>query len=530
MARYSFSDTTLTALGDVVRSKSEATVYEWRTSAPETVRMGTPNAGPEWGTSTGEYNPNDIAFYRDGKSAGYGLYYFKCENADHFDFKLGVFYSGEDYAVIRVYKGEIISSQIDSSTPVVTFNYNQRHFNLNEFSDMSTTLAGGSYTIVVGHNTKGQFLNEYWMADITAYDADNNMLPIEFCGDNKKLYTLAEMTEIVDGLPATPAPIVLSGTQTYGCASALASSFIKLFPDLVTTSELGDVSYMFNNYKLTTIPFALNCSTYSSYHNMSNMFSNAYYLKELPSIPYAKPYGIAYLINGCSSLKEVPAGWADGWDWSYFHTNNYSAGNATFYGCEGLRRIDPGFLKHCWSRYNSTYSSAHYNQFYNCYSLDEVIGLGVSNQSFTSNMFMNTFNNCYRLKRVVFDTNEDGSAKTANWKNQTIHLTSLVGDASYVYKTNSPEIYPKRVTDDATYELYKDDLDWWTSDYRYARYNHDSAVETINSLPDCSASGGTNTIQFYGIMGSLTDGGAINTLTEEEIAVATAKGWTVTIS
>ena len=67
----------------------------------------------------------------------------------------------------------------------------------------------------------------------------------------------------------------------------------------------------------------------------------------------------------------------------------------------------------------------------------------------------------------------------------------------------------------------------------YSRYNHDSAVRTINSLPDTSAyltaNGGTNTIIFKGASGASTDGGAINTLTEEEIAVATAKGWTVSL-
>jgi hypothetical protein len=68
----------------------------------------------------------------------------------------------------------------------------------------------------------------------------------------------------------------------------------------------------------------------------------------------------------------------------------------------------------------------------------------------------------------------------------------------------------------------------------YSRYNHDSAVETINSLPDTSAylaeNGGTNTIQFNSVSGKLTDGGAINTLTEEEIAVAVARGWTVSFT
>lgn len=77
-------------------------------------------------------------------------------------------------------------------------------------------------------------------------------------------------------------------------------------------------------------------------------------------------------------------------------------------------------------------------------------------------------------------------------------------------------------------------IDSWTTQREYSRYNHDSAVRTINSLPDTSeyleTAGGSNTICFKGDAGSLTDGGAINTLTEEEIAVAAAKGWTITYS
>ena len=88
------------------------------------------------------------------------------------------------------------------------------------------------------------------------------------------------------------------------------------------------------------------------------------------------------------------------------------------------------------------------------------------------------------------------------------------------------------IKDDATYQLLKNNEDSWTRNVAYSRYNHDSAVETINTLPDTSAylaeSGGTtNIIQFRGVNGSATDGGAINTLTEAEIAVAAAKGWSV---
>ena len=130
-------------------------------------------------------------------------------------------------------------------------------------------------------------------------------------------------------------------------------------------------------------------------------------------------------------------------------------------------------------------------------------------------------------------------------KNQTIDMgeTRYIG---YIPSQNTDEQIEKyyldaetgvtmdtRVVDAATYEALKNNPNWWTSDVAYSRYNHDSAVETINSLPDTSAylasDGGTNTIKFLGASGSATDGGAISTLTAEEIAVATAKGWTVTL-
>lgn len=103
----------------------------------------------------------------------------------------------------------------------------------------------------------------------------------------------------------------------------------------------------------------------------------------------------------------------------------------------------------------------------------------------------------------------------------------------------------KRVSDATTYEALKNDPDYYvynnnTQTYDgkqvkvgllYSRYNHTSAVETINSLPDCSAYcaeiNNTNTIEFKKYSGALTDGGGVNTLTEQEIAVATNKGWTV---
>ena len=103
---------------------------------------------------------------------------------------------------------------------------------------------------------------------------------------------------------------------------------------------------------------------------------------------------------------------------------------------------------------------------------------------------------------------------------------SNTSQAGYITNYNSGITADKEVTA-ANYAELKDDPDYWTQDVAYSRYNRTSAVETINSLPDASANTSSHTIKFKGEAGSATDGGAINTLTEEEIAVATAKGWTV---
>ena len=168
--------------------------------------------------------------------------------------------------------------------------------------------------------------------------------------------------------------------------------------------------------------------------------------------------------------------------------------------------------------------------------LDELVNLPLPYTAvMTSNMFLSTFYSNSRLKALTFATNEDGTPLIKQWKSQTLDLLNNIGYAPYADTLlGCGAVIDKQVLDNATYQALKNDPDCWTAKLEYSRYNHDSAVETINSLPDTSAylttAGGTNTIKFKGAAGSATDGGAINTLTEEEIAVATAKGWTVSFA
>jgi hypothetical protein len=294
---------------------------------------------------------------------------------------------------------------------------------------------------------------------------------------------------------------------------------------------------------LEEIPFDINIT------NSAKIFTNMFYnLNKIKSVPYiigperTPPTATSSCLNlngifqYCYKLKYIPDDWfwkivpnKDFWDKQATITTQSSS--SLFTACYSLRECpDISMLGGVWT---SAYNNLFYNLFYGCYALDKAENLPIISRSITSNYFNGTFYNCYMLKELTFETNEDGTPKTAQWKNQTIDLTGNVGypgtNSNYLYVYNSGITADKQVIDDATYQALKNDPDWHSTKLDYSRYNKISAINTINSLPDCSATG-TNTIKFKGASGSLTDGGAINTLTEEEIAVATAKGWTVSLS
>ena len=316
--------------------------------------------------------------------------------------------------------------------------------------------------------------------------------------------------------------------------------FIDNYGNRITTKSIGAIAECFyNSTNLNKIPFDLNISSTCS--NFDSIFSFCSLLKEVPyiigperSAPTSNYTGILELpdmFNGCRFLREIPEDYfwklvpnADYWESA---KNYYGDRDYMFASCSSLRKLPDISMLASGERYSSC---LYYSGFNLCISLDEIINLPVITATFTSNAFYVTFEYCGRLKNIIFETNEDGTPKTANWKSQVIDLITC-GWVSPTYKSlvlnqNSGITIDKEVIDDATYQALKDDPDWFSSSSLYCRYNHDSAVNTINSLPDTSAYG-TNTIKFSGRAGELTDGGAINTLTEEEIAVAAAKGWTV---
>ena len=324
--------------------------------------------------------------------------------------------------------------------------------------------------------------------------------------------------------------LTITGNCSYRFAYKGWNWFLEQYGDEITTKDITNGDYMFSNLdNLTSIPFDINFTS-SSMVDCNWLFNNCKALTELPYIK-GKIGSTTSMFYNLYKLKEIPEDWADYIDWSGLQTSTSKPMSSMFNGCYSLRKIPANLMSNLWSN-GAYYYSVFSTSFNSLYALDEIKGIMPKSGAYTSNAFSNCFNNCYRVKDITFALQEDGTPYTVNWKNQTIDLTTRVGyvaSSESVTGYNSGITEDKKVTDDASYAALKDDPDWYTAKVNYSRYNHDSAVNTINSLPDTSAYG-TNTIKFRGGCGSATDGGAINTLTEEEIAVAAAKGWTVTLT
>ena len=268
------------------------------------------------------------------------------------------------------------------------------------------------------------------------------------------------------------------------------------------------------NYNMTIASAFRNCENLTevnisnpkefklTYYDTDHIFDGCFRLRTVPTnmfgtyTDYSNNVGRGYMFNNCYSLRELP--------------NLAPLGESYPYNGSGILNL-------------------YYYLANNCYTLNQIVDLPANVATMPSNYLEGMVHSCSRLKDFTFHTN-NGTPYTRNWKYQTLYLARYVGYAENeenIIGYNSGITADKKVYDDASYQALKDDPDWYSLDVNYSRYNHDSAVNTINSLPDCYNYGGGNNILFVGESGALTDGGAINTLTASEIAIATAKGWTV---
>ena len=320
-----------------------------------------------------------------------------------------------------------------------------------------------------------------------------------------------------------------------------ASKFLlDLYPDSITTSNVTNLTSFMAYSTIARLPFEINCNPGAPIPLFCLCKSNEY-LVEAPTINGVTVGQRQDMFADCRRLREIPDDYGKDWNWHRLDNTQQSYdydSSGMFENCYSLRRIPAEQLKH--GNPVSTYGSTIWNTLAkNCYSLDELTDIQCphttyyNNSSEYSQPFRDIVTGCGRLKNFTF-----APTGPKEWSKQIIDLTSNVGwlGTSYVsYVTswyNSGITADKQVKDDDTYNALYLDPDWFTTDVAYSRYNKTSAVKTLNSLPDCSEYAsvrGANIIKFKGAAGSKTKGGAINTLSDEEVAAAAAKGWTVTL-
>jgi hypothetical protein len=520
MAQYKINDTTLTAIGDAIRNKSGKYTKDAYVSYPIEITINA--AKPT------DYTKITLDAVFEGIAKVKAIVDFKTDITNPFY---------EQFTLFSDDKGTKTIGYLDLK--------NGKH------QEAEWTVPAGTNRLTVA----AYCWNTLFSIEVQLYCYDiNGDLLTTATTQVPNTMTPARMADAIDELPPVPSAedLVITGGCNYRFANDGWNWFINLYGNQITTKDIISAASMFQNSKdISYIPFDININNQCKY--MNSMFAgpstNTSTLTTLPLIkgeltpPTSNYIGIldlSKMFQYCVRLREIPYDyfWNFGGEEFWEASKKYSGSrNNIFDNCYSLRELpDISMLINTHSAYSSFYASL----FNYCHTLNEIIDLPVNNGiAYTSNMFSNTFSYCYRLKNITFAMNEDGTPQTANWKTQTIDLGVGVGSGSRasianILNYNSGITADKEVKDDATYQALKDDPDWFAIDTNYSRYNHDSAVATINSLPDTSAylaeKGGTNTIKFKGAAGELTDGGAINTLTEEEIAVATAKGWTVSLA
>lgn len=359
---------------------------------------------------------------------------------------------------------------------------------------------------------------------------------------------------LVDSGEGLESILHFSGNCSYKFYQGGWDDLLNVFGDSITTASITNAQYMFYGSKASQIPFKIvmmgHILAFRQMHGqMSNLAEVPQIAVSLPTTPNINDVNFQYMFSGCPKLREANGLFEDETQLDVLKNVKIASAYGSpvysyiFSDASSLRTVPSWWYKLRISEESSAYPSAvyclYYQAFYRCYVLDEIVNIPVvrTQGNMTSNMFANMVYQDGRLKNFTFELS-NGVPYEVNWKSQTIDFSVGVGYLStgsgIITTGNTGLTFDEQINSTETYNQFKNNPDSWTTSSQYSRYNHDSAVATINSLPDTSAylasAGGTNTIKFDGDAGSATDGGAINTLTPEEIAVATAKGWTVTFT
>lgn len=402
------------------------------------------------------------------------------------------------------------------------------------------TTLNNSVTIAVPQPSGNINITDMQSTDVTNYATAQVVDSDLVAGNIKKDVNILGVTGTYEGSGGGAIPSSITLNDPNGNADSLNNRgyFTWAFQNGLSTINIVQPTSSFN-YAFAYLPTSVfndwsgvkieNTSSVSrSVKFQYFMYQSSYVLKPITLSGLMQPTNCQYMFGGCYYIK-IPYNYFDDCDFTYC---GYMDG--MFQDCRGMRTLPD--LTNLHQKGNQAASYGGQRCFTNggisgCYNLDEAINLPLpkSDVAYTRNMF--SFGGLMRVKELTFMTNNGTPYSIMPASDQTLDLSNGIGycgtgDTSFIeYAGISAN---KRVTDLTSYNALKDDPDWWTTEMIFSRYNHDSAVNTINSLPTMAGTG-TGTIIFNGLCGS-GYGKAISSLTSAEKAVAENKGWTVTVN
>lgn len=350
---------------------------------------------------------------------------------------------------------------------------------------------------------------------------------------------------------------------------------LNTYKDRITFTETSGMSVLFPYFTAEKFEANIKLDSKTTYGPLMAIFKESDKLKEITgsivstSSSYLNVIGIQQMFYNCKNLRVINDNFIDTTKFKWENMSVSGKRHCTFYAfhsCYSLREVpkffydlmaanaDGGRIQTCRQYPTYVYSGI----FKDCYALNKIDGLFVTEQTtdgsaITVNLYDTAFDNCHNLSKLTFQTNADGTPMTARWTNQVIDLTKYVGYTlgGNLYNYNSGITVNNQIPNTTSdmflkYLWLNPNMDAEKLNNRHsieadsAKYGRTEAVETINSLPDTSAAGGNNTIKFKGAQGKYTDwmrartndstyDSSISTLTDAEIAVAAAKGWTVSL-
>ena len=269
-------------------------------------------------------------------------------------------------------------------------------------------------------------------------------------------------------------PLVDIGSKTEDCFSNCRK--LKAIPP-IDTSKAVTMRNMFSNcIGLTVIP-PLNTSNVT---NMTNMFGGCVSLKSIPLLNTSNVTTMFNMFQGCKNLTTIPP----------LDTSKVKDMYHMFYECVNLTTIPP---------LDTSKVTDMDSMFYSCSSLQSIPEIDTSNVTTMNYMFYNctdlvslpkfNVNNCTNMSRLFFYGTNTKLKDVGGWEN---------------LKCNWNDNYGLKSLSNLTYQ---------------------SCINIINGLYDFVGNEETPT----STQGQLkVHSNFITTATEEQIAVATAKGWTLT--